>query len=141
MTLKSLKMAVAAAMFCLPLMVSGQEIPPEFLPDSSKMVFDMYSLENPPQFPGGETALLEFLKENLQYPDSARIKNIRGVVVANFVVGKDGAISEVGIRKSLDPFCDKEVLRIISRMPAWIPGRIHDKAVNARVMVPVLFKL
>jgi TonB family protein len=97
--------------------------------------------ETMPEFPGGVQALYKFLGENLQYPAVAVESGIQGRVVAKFVVQKDGTITDIQIKKGLDPACDKEAIRIIRKMPKWIPGTQDGKPVPVYYDLPVSFKL
>lgn len=94
-----------------------------------------------PEFPGGQNALLKYLAAEIKYPEAAKKKGIEGRVSCAFTVRKDGAISDVGIIRGVDPALDAEALRVIRSMPAWEPGRQRGKAVNVRYTVPVTFRL
>lgn len=92
-----------------------------------------------PSFPGGEQELVKYLRQNLQYPNTE--SNVQGKVVVQFVVEKDGAISEVKIARSLDKDFDSEAVRVIKSMPKWISGKQNGKTVRVKYYVPVNFKL
>jgi len=109
--------------------------------DSAKNNSVFSFVEQMPQFPGGQEALMEFLESNLQYPDSARHNDVEGRVVANFIVSEDGSISDAKIVRGLGHGCDEEVLRVISIMPKWVPGRQNGKPVKVYFNLPVTFKL
>jgi len=98
-------------------------------------------VSNPPEFPGGLSALYNYLKSNLKYPQEAREINLEGTVYASFVVWKDGSISNVNILRGIGAGCDQEVIRVIESMPEWIPGNQNRKKVNAAFQMPVKFKL
>lgn len=98
-------------------------------------------VEQMPEFPGGMEALLAYLSKNIKYPAVAQENNIQGRVIINFTVNKDGSIVDPEVKKSLDPSCDKEAMRVIKAMPKWTPGRQRGKAVRVRYTVPVLFRL
>jgi TonB family protein len=103
---------------------------------------DIFShVETPPSFPGGEKELMKYLQENIAYPKEVADKGIEGRVIVRFVVTETGAVSSAEIVRSLDPLADKEALRVVSAMPAWIPGKQGGKAVNVYFTLPVLFKL
>jgi len=110
-------------------------------PDSVNKNEILTYVEQMPEFPGGQTELVKFLSSNLQYPDSARHNNIEGKVVAHFVVNEDGSISDPQILKGLGYGCDEEVLRVISMMPKWNPGKLDGKPVSVYFNLPVTFKL
>ena len=97
--------------------------------------------EDQPEFPGGEAALMEYLKKNIKYPSICRENNIQGRVIVTFIVNKDGSIVEPEIAASVNPSLDKEALRVISYMPNWKPGYQRGKPVRVKYSVPVNFKL
>ncbi len=94
-----------------------------------------------PEFPGGMDKLLQFINGNMQYPAEARKKGIQGRVTVQFIVDEDGHITEPNIVRSVDPFLDKEALRIIKTLPQWKPGTLKGKAVKVKYTVPVTFRL
>lgn len=102
-------------------------------------VFDI--VENMPEFPGGMGALNKFLRENVRYPVVAQENGVQGRVTIQFVVEKDGSVSDVKVAKSVDPSLDKEALRVVKSMPKWIPGKQNGAAVRVKYMVPVTFRL
>ena len=106
--------------------------------DSGK-AFDV--VEQMPQFPGGHAALLQYLAQNIRYPEAAYKAGIQGRVIANFVVEKDGSITEGRIVKSVSPELDAEALRVINSMPNWIPGMQNGEAVRVKYTIPVTFQL
>ena len=106
--------------------------------DSGKP-FDV--VEQMPQFPGGPAALMQFLAQNIRYPEAAHKAGIQGRVIANFVVEKDGSITEGRIVKSVSPELDAEALRVINSMPNWIPGMQNGEAVRVKYTIPVTFQL
>ena len=107
--------------------------------DNSEKIYDV--VEEMPQFPGGQAALLEFLSKNIRYPEEARKNSIQGRVIATFVVEKDGNISNIRVVKSVDSQLDAEAIRVINSMPNWNPGKQNGKAVRVKYTVPVTFKL
>ena len=84
---------------------------------------------------------LQYIYSNIKYPPIARENKVEGLVVIQFVVGKDGNISKVQIAKDIGAGCGKEAARVIKGMPNWIPGRQRTKAVSVRYNIPVKFKL
>ena len=94
-----------------------------------------------PSFPGGQGALMQYLASNIKYPVLAEENGVQGRVIVQFVVGKDGSISNVKVVKSVDQSLDKEAARVVSSMPKWIPGKQNGQAVNVKYTVPVTFKL
>jgi protein TonB len=98
-------------------------------------------VEVPPSFPGGERELMKWLTENINYPVIAAEQGIQGRVILRFVVGPDGSVGNVEVQRSLDPSCDKEAVRVVKKMPKWIPGKQNGNAVYVYYTLPVLFKL
>jgi protein TonB len=100
-----------------------------------------HHVEVMPSFPGGEKELMKFLHDNLIYPTIAQEQGVQGRVTLRFVVGPDGAVRDVEIQRSLDPSCDKEAIRVVKKMPKWIPGKQNGNPVNVYYTLPVFFKL
>ncbi len=96
--------------------------------------------DSQPEFPGGESAMMKFLADNIRYPVIAQENGIQGRVVCDFTIMKDGSISNVNILQG-DPALDAEVKRLISSMPQWKPGNQRGNAVNVRGVFPVVFRL
>ncbi|ADV43117.1 energy transducer TonB [Bacteroides helcogenes] len=108
-------------------------------PVEEEKVFDM--VEQMPQFPGGQAELMKYIAEHLKYPAIAAENGVQGRVTCQFVVGKDGKVHDVKVIKTLDPYCDKEAVRVIMSMPGWIPGKQNGKAVSVKYTVPITFRL
>ena len=102
-------------------------------------VFDV--VEEMPQFPGGQAALLEYLAKNIKYPVVAEENGVQGRVIVTFVVERDGSITDVRVVKSVDPSLDKEAARVVKSMPKWQPGKQNGSAVRVKYTVPVTFRL
>ncbi|MEI7660791.1 MAG: energy transducer TonB [Bacteroidota bacterium] len=98
-------------------------------------------IEEMPQFPGGEEAMLKFLQENLAYPEAAREDGIQGKVFLTFVVETDGSLTDMKAVSRLGGGCDGEALRVLKIMPKWIPGRQRGVPVRVRFNLPVKFTL
>ncbi|WP_343747035.1 energy transducer TonB [Chitinophaga sp.] len=95
-----------------------------------------------PEFPGGEAALMKYLSKNLRYPNMAQENGIQGSIFVQFVVNKDGSISEVktvGAHKGAG--LEEEAVRVVSKMPSWKPGKQNGKAVTVIFNLPVTFRL
>lgn len=107
--------------------------------EEENKVFDV--VEQMPSFPGGNAALMNYLSQNIKYPVIAEENGIQGRVIVQFVVGKDGHISDVRVAKSVDPSLDKEAVRVVKGMPRWIPGKQNGQAVTVRYTLPVTFRL
>lgn len=96
-------------------------------------------VEQQPSFPGG--SVNGWLAEHIKYPVVAAENGIQGRVVVQFVVEKDGSVSQVKVVRGVDPSLDKEAQRVISSMPKWIPGKQNGVSVRSRFTVPVTFRL
>jgi len=98
-------------------------------------------VEEHPQFPGGDAELMKFLQQNVKYPKEAQEQGKQGRVIVQFVVNKDGSISNDTIVRSVDPLLDAEALRVVRSMPNWTPGKQRGKEVRVRFTLPVTFRL
>lgn len=107
--------------------------------EEENKVFDI--VEQQPLFPGGPAALLEYLSENTKYPVVAQENGVQGRVTVQFVVEKDGSISDVHVLRGVDPSLDKEAVRVVKSMPRWTPGKQNGITVRVNYRVPVLFRL
>ena len=127
-----------------PSAVEAPPPPPEAPKEEVKQevtqkIFDV--VEQQPQFPGGQTALLQWLSSNIHYPPVAEENGIQGRVVVSFVVEPDGSISNVQVVRGVDPSLDKEAVRVTKAMPKWVPGKQNGQAVRVKYNLPVTFKL
>lgn len=112
---------------------------PEPPKQEDNKVFDV--VEQMPSFPGGQGALMQWLASNMKYPVIAAENGVQGRVIVQFVVEKDGKVTDVHVAKSVDPSLDKEAARVVGAMPKWIPGKQNGSAVRVKYTVPVTFKL
>ena len=94
-----------------------------------------------PQYPGGEAAMMKFVANNVKYPQEAKDKEISGRVYVSFVIEKDGSVNEVKVMKGIGGGCDDEAVRVIKAMPKWKPGKQDGKPVRVSYMMPITFKL
>ena len=107
--------------------------------EEENKVFDI--VEQQPLFPGGPAALMKYLSENTKYPVVAQDNGVQGRVTVQFVVEKDGSISDVHVLRGVDPSLDKEAVRVVKSMPRWTPGKQNGITVRVNYRVPVLFRL
>lgn len=116
-------------------------IPPiiEEEPEDDNLVYD--KVEQLPQFPGGQSALISFLSRNVKYPKVCQENGIQGTVIMQFVINKDGNISDVSVYKGVNPYLDTEATRVIKSMPKWTPGKQKGKPVNVKYTLPINFRL
>ncbi|MFM7683236.1 MAG: energy transducer TonB [Bacteroidota bacterium] len=94
-----------------------------------------------PEFNGGVNEMMKFLKEHIKYPEYAREIGIEGKVYIQFIVFKDGHLSDFKVIKKVHPTLDREALEVVQKMPNWVPGKNNGKSVNVVVVVPIVFKL
>ncbi len=102
-------------------------------------IFDI--VEHMPEFPGGQAALMAYLSKNIKYPTIAQENGVQGRVIVQFVVNKDGSIVDARVARSVDPYLDKEALRVINSMPKWKAGMQRGKPVRVLYTCPVMFRL
>ena len=107
--------------------------------ESAKQIFTV--VEEMPEFPGGQGALLQYLSKSIKYPVIAQENGIQGRVSCSFVVEKDGSVTDVQVLRGVDPSLDKEAIRVITAMPKWKPGKQRGKPVRVKYTVPVTFRL
>ena len=98
-------------------------------------------VEQMPLFPGGDAALMAYLRDNIHYPTVAAENGVQGRVVVGFVVERDGSITDVNVLRSVDPSLDREAMRVVKGMPRWTPGKQNGSAVRVKYQVPVTFRL
>ena len=105
----------------------------------NQKVFDI--VEQMPEYPGGQAALIEYISNNVKYPDDAAKKKVEGKVFVTFVVDTDGKITDVSLLRKVFPSLDAEAIRVISGMPNWIPGKQKGQVVRVKYTVPIMFRL
>lgn len=107
--------------------------------DQDEVIFEQ--VEKMPNFPGGMQALMDYLSRNVKYPVEAQTKGIQGRIIVQFIVRKDGSITDIKTIRGVDQHLDKEAERVVAAMPTWEPGTQRGKAVNVRFTVPIMFRL
>lgn len=112
--------------------------PPKHVVEETK-IFTV--VEQMPMFPGGDEALMGYLRDNIHYPTVAAENGVQGRVVVGFVVERDGSITDVNILRGVDPSLDREAMRVVKSMPKWTPGKQNGSAVRVKYQVPVSFRL
>ena len=106
---------------------------------STDTIFDV--VETMPEFPGGMEAMMKYLSENIKYPEQAKEDGISGRVFIQFVIEKDGSVSNVKVLKRIGGGCDEEAVRVVKAMPKWKPGIQKGKPVRVSYNLPLNFKL
>jgi len=126
--------------------VKAQEIPDTLVSKkyilyaTDDVIFDADKVDEKPEFPGGIQKFYEFLRDNIQYPGGEMV--ISGTVLVEFVVEKDGNLTDFTIlRSSGYPILDEEALRVVKLMPNWIPAKLNGKPVSTYFQIPVKFQL
>ncbi len=95
-----------------------------------------------PEFPGGDEAILKYIFENTNYPESAKTNGIQGKVIVRFAVDTDGSVKKISVLQGVDPELDKEAVRVVSSLPAFEkPGIVDGKPVPVWYMLPITFAL
>lgn len=112
--------------------------PPKHVVEETK-IFTV--VEQMPMYPGGDAALMGYLRDNIKYPTVAAENGVQGRVVVGFVVERDGSITDVNILRGADPSLDREAMRVVKSMPRWNPGKQNGSAVRVKYQVPVSFRL
>lgn len=121
-------------------------------PEDKKAATDaVKEADQMPRFAGCESAenkdacasekLFKFIADNMKYPEEARKAGVEGMAVVKFIVGEDGAVSDVGVLKSLNTLCDEEAMRVVRAMPNWTPGMKDGKAVAVQMALPFKYAL
>ena len=98
-------------------------------------------VEQNPEYPGGMQGFGKFLQENLKYPEAAQKANISGKVYTEFIVKKDGSVSDFKTLKGIGYGCDEEAMRVIKSVPKWNPGRHQGEIVSSKFVIPINFQL
>ena len=98
-------------------------------------------VEEMPEFPGGQAECMKWLGKNMKYPQISQENGVQGRVIVQFVVNQDGSIVDAQVVRGVDPYLDKEALRVIGNMPKWKPGKQRGKAVRVKFTLPVMFRL
>lgn len=104
-------------------------------------VNEIDKVDEKPSFPGGESAMKSFLKSNVKYPIVAQENGDQGCVFVQFIIEKDGSISDVKVARGDAPSLYKEAMRVVKAMPKWNPGKLKGIPVRVKNEVPVVFRL
>lgn len=104
-------------------------------------LYDVGSVENSPEFQGGQAAMFKYFKSQLKYPAQAKQDRVQGKVYVGFVVEKNGELTDLKVIRGLGSGCDEEAIRILKNSPAWKPGTVGGKPVRTAYTTPVYFQL
>jgi protein TonB len=128
-----------------PAMVEEMELPPmvDEAPTSKvgDEVYPIFDLQQLPEFPGGLTAMNEYLATNMKYPKRAVENAVQGTVVLEFIVEKDGSLTNIKVFRDIGSDCGKEAVRLVEAMPKWSPGYKNGQRARAKFTMPFRFKL
>jgi TonB family protein len=100
-----------------------------------------FAYEISASFPGGNDSLRQYLAKHIKYPNDAKRQGITGTVKVKFTITKDGSLSGIQLLNNVDPFLDKEAIRLVSEMPKWLPTMVDGREVNMLFILPVVFQL
>jgi len=117
------------------------ELAPEYYGDSLPVDEPFLFVEKMPEFPGGDHALLSFLAKNINYPRRAKNLGIEGRVSIDFVIEKDGSVSQVRLKRGIGAGCDEEAIRVVGLLPDFSPGKQRGIPVRVQMSVPISFRL
>ncbi|MEO8087469.1 MAG: energy transducer TonB [Bacteroidota bacterium] len=107
--------------------------------DHVKAGFGVTVVQQQPQFMGGEDSLMSFLKNNLRYPEEAKLAWIQGRVFVGFLIDHTGKIKDAKILSGVNSQLDDEALRVVHMMPDWIPGKVGETSVDVQFILPIEF--
>ena len=93
------------------------------------------------EYPGGKSALISYISENVEYPEECKKNKVQGKVFVSFIVDKSGKVVNTKVERGVDPLLDKEALRVVNSMGKWKPGTKDDKPVNVQFTLPIKFAL
>jgi TonB family protein len=111
------------------------------LPDQILDEAPFVVVQKMPDYPGGDVELLNFIKNNIRYPEKAKADGIEGKVIIRFIINPDGGVEGLTVLKSINPLLDAEALRVVSMLKGFTPGTQAGKAVYVNYQVPVNFSL
>ncbi|MBL7983573.1 MAG: TonB family protein [Flavobacteriales bacterium] len=119
---------------------ADEDVPPP-PPPVEEPEYDLASVQEQPEFPGGEAGRVAWLEKNLKYPDMEFEAGISGKIFVEFAVDKDGSIQDVSVKRGVSPGLDKEAVRAVKAMPKWTPGKMGGRPVKVRFVQRIEFKL
>lgn len=110
--------------------------------EEKENVDEIFTIVEEPALPkGGYPAFYKYVNDKIKYPSQARRMGVEGKVFVEFVIGRDGSVSEVRAVKGIGAGCDEEAVRVIQAAPSWTPGKQRGKSVKQRMVLPITFKL
>lgn len=119
------------------------KLTPTFTDAEGKVVFIISEVA--PSFNGGDKAMMEYLRDNIEFPKEAEEKGIEGTVFVDFIVAESGSVRQVEVTDATSDDVDQsfrtEAIRVVSSMPKWVPGRQHGKPVDVKFSIPITFQM
>ena len=103
-------------------------------------VYECDYVDEQPQFPGGEVEMIKYINTMRRYPAEAYYQNIEGRVLCSFVVNSDGSLSHISVIRGVEPSLNREAVRLISRMPRWVAGKVNNETVPVHYILPIVFR-
>jgi protein TonB len=144
-TVYQLFMVLTVALCLFSIAVRGADVASENETGKAKAekihgkIYD--KVEQMPEFPGGQTELINFLMKSVKYPKECMEKGIQGKVFVSFAIGKKGKIANAAVVRGVDPLLDAEAIRVVNSMPPWEPGKEKGKKVAVQFTLPISFRL
>lgn len=132
-------LAVLLLMLCPMTISASTAVNGKPTSQKSHKVYDI--VENMPMFPGGQQQLMTYLINNIVYPPEAVKRKIQGRCTVQFIVERDGSISNIRVNRKVHPLLDAEAIRVVKSMPKWSPGTQKGRAVRVKFNLPVAFRL
>lgn len=117
------------------------DIPIEPSPEVDNNVYMGELIETQASFPGGLSAFYEYVATNIKYPKRAKTMDVTGTVYVQFIIDKDGSLTELKTLKGIGLGCDEEAIRVLENSPKWNPGKQRGRAVRVRMVLPITFSL
>ncbi len=118
---------------------AAQQVFDRGLQQPSDTIWDVGAVQVQPQYPGGDTAMYNYLVESIVYPEGEGNIRLAGKVYLEFIVRKDGRVDQVNVRRGASPALDAEAVRVVRAMPRWTPAFMNGKPVDTRYMLPIMF--
>ncbi|WP_395064074.1 energy transducer TonB [Flavobacterium sp.] len=106
--------------------------------EDENIIYNIAGIEVKPDFPGGDKYLFSFISKNFQYTDEMKENELKGKIIASFIVEKDGSISAIKVTRSIGFGTEKEVIRVLNSMPKWAPGEQNGKKVRCSYVIPIM---
>jgi TonB family protein len=120
---------------------NGEAVKVEFWDEQGNPVEPTDVLEKDPEFPGGEKAMLQFIQQHIIYPELSREMGEQGTIYVNFTVGGDGKIYDVNVLMGVSYLLDNEAIRVVKKMPDWVPGFSHNRVMDVLYLIPIKFTI